>query len=96
MKLPKNLRLDAQKKWEITHFDEITDFLWENRKNIKDFNDPVYGGLPKRLSSKLSIGFEDSIQYALAGVYVRKVGVIKSKLTKKEFCQDCSIHLFEQ
>jgi len=97
MELPKNLMFDKDQKWEIAHFDEITNFLWANKKKILDmpsgFNYPNYGGLPKRLGSKISSDFADGIQGAFYDLdYHDKFYV--DKTTKKEFCKMCGRYLF--
>jgi len=54
-------------------FDEMTEFLWKNRKqyandmkqelNPSEFDFPDYGGLPKYICSKLSPEAVDAMQY---------------------------------
>jgi len=95
MELPKNLTLDNDQKWEISHFDEITNFLWDNRKKLIEdcwFDPPDYGGLPKKLYNRLRSDTVDAIRDAVAELVSASRGQ-RSKMTKKEFCNICAKYL---
>ena len=88
--MPKNLK--ASDRFAERHFDEITDFLWKNRKRIIDerFDYTDYGGLPKRLSDKLSSDFVEAAQEAFDGL---ASGRIK---TKEQFSRICAKYIYAE
>ena len=60
-------------KYGVQIFEDMIEFLWSNRENLKAdkidghyyFDYPNYGGLPKRISNKLSSEVVDRMQELL-------------------------------
>lgn len=79
--------------WAEVHFDEIVELLWFNRKAIladdNGFDSPNYGGLPARLSDKLSTDFVDAIQEAFDSMRL-------GSMTMAQFVRLCAKHLYAE
>jgi hypothetical protein len=80
-------------KYRVKLFEEMSELLWKNRSKLEveedyiDFGYPDYGGLPKRITRKLSSSAVDQIQWAV-GFYE------PGRTTKAQFIKVLREHLF--